>query len=154
MRFVFRDGRTNRVKIFIFQQLPYFHYFLYVFLHHEGTLFFFFCPFRWWVGIFIQEGNKDSTSTFLKLCLFLSFSLCFGVCSSLFRTRYILLCSLCVGTVSYGSYVLDFGPYLESVAECLVSKTPVYLFRTFRPVGWGHPICCDLLVNGASCGPR
>lgn len=80
---------------------------------------YFCCPFRWWVGIFIQEGNKESTSTFLKPCLFLSFSLCFGACSSLFRVRYVLPYSLCVGTVSYGSYVPTFEPCLESVAECL-----------------------------------
>lgn len=135
MRFVFRDGSTNRVKIFIFQQLPYSHYFLYVFLHHEGTLFFFSRPFTWCVGIFIQERNKGRTSTFLKPCLFLSFPLCFGVCSSLFRTRYILPRSLCVGTVTYRSYIPNFGPCSDPVAECPVVQFALCcLFSIFRPV--------------------
>ena len=107
-RFVFRDSHINGAKIFTLKHLPYFHCFVYFFFHHEGILFFCAHSFqgRWLAGIFIQEWNKESTSTFLKVCLALSFSLCFDVCSSLFRAR-ILPSSLFVGTVIYRRYVCN-----------------------------------------------
>lgn len=35
-----------------------------------------------------------------------------------------------------------------------LSKMQVYMLLAFGPVGWRHPLCCDLLVNIASCGAR
>jgi hypothetical protein len=92
---------------------------------HESISFFSAHSFqsRWSVKICIQKWNKD----FLKVCLSLSFFLCLGVCSSLFRSaRYVLPRSLSVGTVNYKrSFATSDHIILNSGTECRGSPNHV-----------------------------
>lgn len=130
IRFVFRDSLINGVKIFNLKHFTIFLLFCVLFFFIMRVFSFSAHSFqgRWLAGIFIQEWNKESTSTFLKVCLAPSCSLCLGVCSSLFRTR-ILPSSSFVGTVIYRSYVCNL--LLLNAVTVMPCQPGTYLFPIF-----------------------